>query len=152
MASYVVMKPPGVQDKPESIRFIRDGFSWAALVFPLPWMLIHRMWIYSLIFVLVSAVLAMVINGFGDGMAGTGALFALNLLVALESGEIRRHHLSSKGWVQDGVVVASSLDEAEEFYFSFREAPVIHKAFQGAGPMQAATMPAFGLFEQAKGR
>lgn len=151
MASYVVMKPPGVHDKPDSIRFIRDGFAWAALVFPFPWMLFHRMWIYSLIFLIVSAGLAMVADTFGDGLAGTAVLLALNMLVALESGEIRQRHLSSKGWVQDTVVVAGTLDEAEEIYFLSREAPVIQKAFRSDVPVQAPTVPAFGLFEHARG-
>jgi hypothetical protein len=151
MASYLVLRPPGVNREPESVRFVKDGFSFAALVFPLIWMLFHRLWIYALAFFILQMALATAIELMGFGPAGTLALLALNLLVALESGEIRRSYMTARGWVLDAVVVADSIDMAEEIYFSSAE-PAVRPAVATTGPARPGLAPAFGLFDTSGGR
>lgn len=150
MASYVVMRPPGLQGDANAVRFIRDGFSAFALVFPPVWMLANRLWLYAVLFVLVTTGFAAGAEALGAGMTATPILTALNLLVALESGEIRQRHLLATGWRIDAVVSADNLDQAEEIYFSSRgQAGGTPSA---SAPAQAFGIPVLGLFNDARGR
>lgn len=153
MASYLVMTPPGGADEPDSARFIRDGFSFWAFVFPLFWMLWHRMWLYALLLFLVIAF----IGAFAEDLRAPGAIaiaqFALSLLVGLESGTIREAHLRSKGWALRAAFTAESLDQAEEIYFSSASWPSPRPApAAGFTPARGpADAPALGLFDYGKG-
>lgn len=152
MASYVVIKPPGLQGDAASVRFIRDGFSRLALVSPPVWMLVHRLWLHAVLFVIVATGLTVCADALGAESAGIPVIIALNVLVALESGEIRQRHFLSKGWTIDAVIAADNLDQAEEIYFSSAgraantQAPV---ASYPAGVLGASVL---GLIDDARGR
>lgn len=118
MASYLVLTPPVTVQDPMEIRFVRDGFSLAALVFPVLWMLYQRLWLFALGLVALEAVLGIAIGMTGATGAGILVALALALLIALESGQIRAAHLMLKGWVVSDIIVADSLDTAEQIYFS----------------------------------
>ena len=117
MASYLVMKPSGAVRDPDSVRFIRDGFSWFALVVPLIWMLFHRMWLFAVLFLAAQFVVAFGSDLLGCPEAGSIVLLGMNLLVALESGMLRERNLLSGGWTTVAVLSADSIEDAETLYF-----------------------------------
>lgn len=156
MASYLVLTPPGTREDPMTIRFVRDGFSLAALVVPVFWMLYHRMWLFAIGLIAVEAAVGVAIEMTGATGAGTLVALSLALLIALESGQIRAWHLISKGWSVTEIVVADSIDTAEEIYFSNHAAtfePDMPAPAFIPGPRTAlASAPALGLFDYGKGR
>lgn len=154
MASYLVLKPQGGRVDPDSVRFVRDGFSWFALFFPLVWMLFHRMWLYALMLFVVQLGIGLAGEALGVPGATGVVLVGLNLLVALESGAIRERFLRSAGWSVAAVVSADTIDDAEALYFSQEAvAGVPPAAFPTAvqPPRHARGGTALGLFESYKG-
>jgi hypothetical protein len=98
--------------------FVRDGFHfWAALLGPL-WLAWHRLWL-ALIgwIVLIVAVDA----GMAALGAGRGAIFSVNLLLALlmgfEAASLKRWTLSRRNWRQLDIVVADDEESAERRFF-----------------------------------
>src|SRR5258708_20295949 len=81
MAVYTVHVPLSRDgaSAPERFVFVRDGFSFAALLFGPLWMLRHRMWLVLLAYALVVAALALVLHL--PGSVGLGVI--LWLLLAL---------------------------------------------------------------------
>lgn len=60
MTVYTVLEPPPSGDDlrdAERVAFVRDGFSWLALLFPLLWLLWHRMWLVLVLWIAVVVVL-----------------------------------------------------------------------------------------------
>ncbi len=153
MASYLVMTPSDGASNPDSARFIRDGFSFWAFLFPLVWMLSHRMWLYALALLLLEAFLA----ALGEDLGASGALvlvqLAISLLIALESGAIRQAHLRSRGYTLVAAFSAENLDQAEEIYFSSvrwpASSPLPAPDFASA-PVPPGG-PVLGLFDYGKG-
>ncbi|MBO6717126.1 MAG: DUF2628 domain-containing protein [Rhizobiaceae bacterium] len=121
MASYVVMEPPG--RSPGDVRFVRDGFSVLALIFPVIWLLWHRLWIEAL--VIFAAALCIGAAGELSGWSGTAMAisFLLALYVALEGPELRIRALGRRGWQDAGVIDAADEDEAMTRYVAGRELP-----------------------------
>lgn len=84
MASYLILTPPGTPDRSEAsdryrdgTRFIRDGFSWKAFVFPSLWMLYHRLWLHAVAAVLLQgfALELMRHSGFSSPVPPYGSAF-----------------------------------------------------------------------------
>jgi hypothetical protein len=144
MASYVVMEPP-VRDGAEKALLVRDGFHFLALIFPVFWLLFHRLWIEALgVFVIAIAVGAAGSYLGYDVLAAAGSL-ALGLLVALEGPAMKVGALSRRGWREWGIVEAESFEDAETRYMA--EAVMHEEQFSAAAPQTiqpyraAATTP-----------
>lgn len=122
MAGYLVLTGPfsdGV--KFEKARFIKDGFSWLALIFGPLWLLVNRAWLAGTVTLILSVALT-VLSAFEPfGFAAMAASLALNLFIALEGREWKARAMVKRDWQLQDVVVAASLDEAEELFFSSAE-------------------------------
>ena len=122
MAVYTVHEPPqraGASSAPEPERFIfvRDAFSfWALLLGPL-WMLRHRMWLVLLGYMVVVAALSVVVHLHGTAAVGTIVSALLALLVGFEAGTLRRFSLARRGYRNIGIVVGDDLELAERRFF-----------------------------------
>ncbi|MEF0940590.1 DUF2628 domain-containing protein [Rhizobium sp. BR 362] len=119
MASYLILTPPGGTDKDQvRTRFIRDGFSWMAFLFPTLWMLFHRLWL--------QAIAAFLLEGIGWELirrpelfaAGVAILLGVRILAALEGSHAAYRNLVAGGWRMEGLVSAPNLAAAEEIHFS----------------------------------
>jgi hypothetical protein len=115
-SSYVFLVPPDGQR--EETRTIRDGFSWLAFLFPWIWLLAHRLWLPAIIAFVVQAIGGVLMEEPGFGPAGIALAFAVNLFVGLEGQSFRIRSLASRGWREEAAIGASSIDLAEEIYFS----------------------------------
>jgi hypothetical protein len=119
MAVYTVHKPPSRAGAaaPERFIFVRDAFSWAALLFGPFWMLWHRMWLALLGYMAVTTVLALVLQLHGSAGVGTIVWALLALLLGFEAGTLRRFTLGRRGFRNIGIVVGDDLELAERRFF-----------------------------------
>jgi hypothetical protein len=125
MASYVVLeRRPVTGSRPETV-FVRDHFSVLALVFPLIWLLWHRLWFAALMLLLVSAAIGMA----GEYLVPGAAMFlvgtAISFFVALEGPAWRIARCRRGGFAEAGTVVARDLDDAEIRWFTGQAAPLL---------------------------
>ena|SRR6478735_9323207 len=122
MASYLILTPPGGADRDQSkTRFVRDGFSFLAFVFPTLWLLWHRQWLAAIAAFLLQGIGGELMSREGFGPAGFAILFGTGLLVALEGRKLYADGLVARGWKEEGLVSASRLGEAEDIYFAGAE-------------------------------
>ncbi len=101
MRLYSVHAPPDEPIAPEEFLFVKEGFSWPALLVPILWILWHRMWltlVYTIVFVLVVAWTDRLA---GDNLAAAVAILG-GLLFAFEANNLRRLSLESRGFREVG--------------------------------------------------
>ncbi|WP_045679958.1 DUF2628 domain-containing protein [Martelella endophytica] len=136
MASFLVLEPAG-DDAPERVRFIRDGFSWAGLIFGPFYLLASRAWIAGFSTLVISILLS--VAGFYEGLsfAAGAASLALNLFIALEGREWKAAAMERRGFRLRDVIVASDIETAEEIYFSGRESVSPFSAIRATDPWPA---------------
>jgi Protein of unknown function (DUF2628) len=158
MAVYTVHEPPlqtGAAPEPERFVFVRDSFSFAALLFGPLWMLRHRMWLGLLGYAVVVTALSLVLHLHASATAGTIVWALLALLVGFEAGTLRRFTLGRRGFQNVGVVVGDDLELAERRFFDFwiRRSPVGDAGPRGQTAAPALRMPhassdVLGLFPE----
>ena len=123
MAIYMVLIPPG--SSPETMGeaeaqrtvFIRDGFSWLALVFTLPWLLVKRLWLVLIVYLVAGLALELASRFIGGPMPGITTA-ALSILFAFEAHGLWRWTLERRGWRFVAVVEAQGREEAERRFFA----------------------------------
>ena len=123
MIAYSVLEPAEVAEtaieRADRIVFVREGFAVFALVFPLLWLLVHRMWWvligFAVVFAAVNAGAALI--GLGE-TATSLALLVLTLFFAFNANELRRWTLERRGYQVVGAVSGRNRDECEIRFFS----------------------------------
>jgi hypothetical protein len=103
---------------PERFAFVRDGFYFWAFLFGPLWMLWRRLWLVTVLYVLVVVAVQAGLWALGAS-ATTKFLVAalLALLVGFEAGTLRRWTLTRRGWKNLGVVVGDDRETAERRFF-----------------------------------
>jgi hypothetical protein len=147
MTLYTVNAPPPGPDEtapdPGSLVFVKEGFSWPALLLPEIWLIWRRMWLVLLLYVAVSAAFIILAGRFGDALAGP--IFVLcRFLLALEANGLRRWTLERNGYGMIGVAEGRGLTEAELRFFSEWSGapPAAVPSPAGPPPPPAAAKPA----------
>lgn len=118
MASFIVLTPetgPGMHH--EKTRFVRDGFSLSAFLFPGVWLLSHRLWLAGIGALLLQGIALALMGMPSFGAGGFALLLAVSILTAVEGRMLYVRGLSARGFSADGLVSAYNLAEAEEIYF-----------------------------------
>lgn len=128
MASYLILTPPGAPDRSEAsdryrdgTRFVRDGFSLTAFVFPTLWMLLHRLWLHAVAAFLLQGIALELMRQPGFFAAGAAILLGVHLLAGLEGRNAFSQRLIDRGWKTENLVSAHDLATAEEMHFSHLE-------------------------------
>ena len=141
MRTFTVHEPPNPPadrvDRGEGLVFVKDGFSWAALLFAPLWLLAHRLWLPLLGYVGVVCVLqAGQWLMAGDPEWLTYAMLALHALVGLEAGALREWALDRRGWQNLGAVTGRSLEECERRFMErwLPDQPIIATVDDAADP------------------
>lgn len=122
MIAYSVLEPATTSDdiveRIDRVTFVREGFAILALVFPMIWLLFHRMWLVLFAFILVAAIVnvGFVALGMSETIAGWATL-AITLLFALNANDLRRWTLERRGFQFVGVVSGRNRDECEIRFF-----------------------------------
>lgn len=147
-ASYLILTPPGEPAEAENATFIRDGFRWIAFFFPALWLLVHRLWFWGAI-ALVLQFAAMILSTLPDvGAAGWALAAAVSLLTALEGPQALARAREAHDWTLRSVVLAWDLPTAEHIYYSEHERPAVRAAASlpsSDTSTRAARPPALGL-------
>ncbi|HJZ31826.1 MAG TPA: DUF2628 domain-containing protein [Hyphomicrobiaceae bacterium] len=123
MQTYTVHEPPNPPpdrvDRAERLVFIKEGFSWGALLFGPLWLLVHRLWWPLLAYIVADAAIE------GARMAAIVdprwpalGLVALNLMIAFEGDTLRRWALERRGWRMLGTSNGRNRSECERRFFS----------------------------------
>lgn len=120
MAIYTVLEPP-VPDTatpdPMKTAFVKDGFSWPALLIAVPWLVYRRQWLVLLLYLAVMIGVSLLIQRTGTDAAGF-AIILLHFLFALEANNLRRWTLERWGFRLVGVAEGRNLEEAELRWFA----------------------------------
>jgi Protein of unknown function (DUF2628) len=118
MRIYTVHRRDRGPFRPADIRFVKEGFSWSALLFTFLWAFWHRMWITGLVLLAADLLLSLAADRL-DWPDGTSLLVSLawHVLVAISADELRRWSLRMGGYVDEGVVAAGNLAAAEWRFF-----------------------------------
>jgi Protein of unknown function (DUF2628) len=160
MAVYTVHEPPlrggATSPEPERFVFVRDRFSFWALLFGPLWMLRHRMWLVLIGYVVILVGFSAVLHFTGLGRVGPAVGTLLALLIGFEAATLRRFTLHRRGFRNIGVVVGDDLELAERRFFdawvrkSARdESGNRHQTGAFAGPhMPPADSHVLGLFPE----
>ena len=111
MTLYSVYEPPSeaedIETRADSLVFIKEGFSWGALLVPGLWLIYRRMWLELVVFLGLFLVLAYVFGPSDPGKTVFGWLsLALVVLFAFEGFRLKRisaflnpdEHLATEGW------------------------------------------------------
>jgi hypothetical protein len=122
MKSYYVMTAPAAVDPDRDTVFIRDGFSWLAFLFPLPWLLFRRLWLAAAIAVALYLVSIFVAEQYELDTVPIAFSFLLSLWVSLEGGLARAGRFERLGWQIDRVMAAENVADAEAIYFAEKAA------------------------------
>jgi Protein of unknown function (DUF2628) len=116
---YSVYEPPGEaldpEERAETLVFVKEGFSWPALLVPGLWLLYQRMWLELILFVALFAVLGWAFDPSDDqGQTLFGWLgVALIVLFAFEANDLRGAALERQGYKQTGTAIGAGRDAAE---------------------------------------
>jgi hypothetical protein len=116
MRAYTVHAPPGEAPAPERFAFVKDGFSWPALLVPILFILWHRLWLTLMGAVIFVLVIAWIDRLFGEDNAAMVAIIGV-LLFALEANNLRRLSFEARGWRELGSAFGQDRDEAEIRFF-----------------------------------
>ncbi|MFG1430982.1 DUF2628 domain-containing protein [Xanthobacter sp. V2C-8] len=123
MATFTVFSRTRPQDTAAAaegrVVFVREAFSWLALLFAPLVLLYHRLWLVLLAYVAVSILLAVAHAAGGAPEASVEVvMIGFNLLVAFELPSLRARKLARLGYVEEGVVIAPRRDLAEQRFFA----------------------------------
>ncbi len=122
MTVYSVYEPPvpatDVIARADRLAFVREGFSWVALLVPLLWLVYHRMWIEFVVLLLVYIGLQLAFGSDAQGQALTAwAGLAISVLFAFEANDLRTASLERRGYRLAGVASGRDRVDAERSFF-----------------------------------
>ncbi|MBA5778864.1 DUF2628 domain-containing protein [Stappia sp. F7233] len=145
MTIFAALIPPEANPSRLSIRdadrtvFIKDGFSWPALLLPIIWLLWHRLWLVLLGYLAAAVALEAITMTLGGPWAAISGL-AFSFLFALEANNLRRWTLEKRGWTFAAAIAGADKDEAEARFFSAHAASLPAKGSPPA-PQPGQTRP-----------
>lgn len=104
---------------PDSVRFVKEGIAWIALLSPLLWFLYHTLWFEAAAYFGLSLLLSLGGDALGLPMeVGLVLTVAFQVLVALEANDLRRMALTRRGYRTLGIIHGANRDEAELRFFA----------------------------------
>jgi hypothetical protein len=159
MAAYIVLSPENGRAQGPDSRFVRDGFSWTAAIFPTLHALFQGQFVDAIVlFVLRSFGFAFMAAGETQG-AGFVLLAASSLVYGFEARNRMATRLLARGWKAERVITAVNLAEAEAIYYGEEiearaEDPVFRFDPDATRPRPRSPHPALqlGMIDVQKGR
>lgn len=115
MTRFVILKNPDLNalvDKPRAV-LVRDHFSLLALIFPLFWLLWHRLWFAAAMAFIGFIAIALITSDVRLALAAVLLNALLGFFVAIEGSAWRIAQLQRHGYQFADVVLAQTREEAE---------------------------------------
>ena len=155
MAAFLVLSPPGASAEHADCRFVRDGFSWTAAIFPVLWAIGHGLYRDAIVLALIrlGGLIALASPGFHA--LGWAVLLASGLICGFEARHRHARALVDRGWRDRGVITAIDLAEAEAIHYGVNEdAPSDLSPQPSVAERIGAARPGLhlGMIELQKGR
>jgi hypothetical protein len=101
--------PQGAAALPDApVRLVREGFAWIAFLLPVLWLLWHRLWLATLVYVGLATALA----ALAPGPVALPAGLALQFLIGVHAQDLRRRALRRRGYATVAVVAERDQDRA----------------------------------------
>lgn len=156
MAAYIVLSPNGRPQDPDC-RFVRDGFSWLAAIFPVIHALVHGVFLDALILLIVQAVGFTLLAAPQTSGIGFILLAASSLIYGFEARVRLSERLMRRGWKAEHVITATSLAEAEAIHYGeddtvLADNPISKLETGTARSPYPRPAQQFGLIDFQKGR
>jgi hypothetical protein len=144
MTIFTVHAPPaaeGAAVDPSALVFVKDGFSWPALLIPPVWLVWHRLWLTLIIWIAAVVVLS-ILSGLAGSDAATAVMVLFAFWFALEANGLRRWTLLRRGYVLAGVVEGRRLEDAERRFFAESAVEADHPVTMASpSPVAGASLP-----------
>lgn len=156
MAAYIVLSPNGRFHDPDC-RFVRDGFSWLAAIFPVIHAIVHGLFVDTLVLLLVRAFGFAFLAAHETFGVGFILLVASSLIYGFEAKRRLADTLARRGWKTERVITASSLADAEAIHYGEDDADETDDPMFKIDPDTNARPPhgpklQFGMIDFQKGR
>jgi hypothetical protein len=118
----------------DDVVFVREGFNWWALLFPLPWLAVQGMWIVLLVALGAQFAIWAIAEalGFGEAMRLIFSC-AINLILGFEGNSLLRWTYERRGFKSLGLVQGDDLEAAEYRFFTEIGVPFVKEP--AAAPM-----------------
>jgi len=120
MAIYTVHTPRQLSGNRQAdalrFQFVREGFSWRALISQPFWLVYHRLWLALVGYLVVAAAALSAAGLIGETAISVTAL-GIVLLFGLEANAVRRWTYSRGNWRMVGTVAGDGLDACERRFF-----------------------------------
>jgi hypothetical protein len=118
----------------DDVVFVREGFNWWALLFPLPWLAVQGMWIVLLVALGAQFAIWAIAEalGFGEAMRLIFSC-AINLILGFEGNSLLRWTYERRGFEARGLVQGDDLEAAEYRFFTKIGVPLVNEP--AAAPM-----------------
>lgn len=142
MAVWTIWEHGKFDDPAAEARFVRDAFSWWALLLGPLWPILNGMWLVALAAVAVEVGLGLLAAALTAPFVVVALYVVVGLWFAFEARALRRWSLSRRGWRMTAVVEAKTFREAERRYFAGR-AELPPDVLPG-GPVQPDAGPSGG--------
>ncbi len=122
MVVFTVYEPPNVArdrlDRAAALVFVKDGFSWLAMLVPALWFLVKGLWLELILFLSAAALLTWGIEAAGAAAPLSGMLLLIaQIVIGFEAGAIHGAALERRGWSMVGTVTGRDQDQAERRFF-----------------------------------
>lgn len=136
----------------DKVRFVKEGFSWWGLVFPLFWLTLKGMWLVLTIAVAVQILIVVLADqaGWSDATAQVAALI-VNLLIGFEGYDLYRWTLKRRGLHEVGLTSGDNFDDAEFRYFASLPMPARPEPQSPQAPLKQGLPDPLGLFSPQGG-
>jgi hypothetical protein len=109
--------PATIVTQADRVIFVAEGFSFTALVFQIFWLIWHRLWIASAVYLAVFTSLVVLAQLTGIAFISAAIVPAGMVLFAFEALDIRRYFLALGGRPAIGLVAGRRFIDAEYAYF-----------------------------------
>ncbi|WP_298724511.1 DUF2628 domain-containing protein [uncultured Ferrovibrio sp.] len=140
MRFFTLHERPGNGGDPDLLA-VGSGFSWWAALFPLIWLLWHRLWLGLAIYIVAGLLLGLALDLGGIAEpAATVIGLGISFLIGAMAADYRRWTYDRRGYRMVGVVLARDAMEAEERYMLERYGRSRGSQAQTAPP---STLPPF---------
>ena len=156
MAAYIVLSPNGRLHDPDC-RFVRDGFSWLAAIFPVIHAIVHGLFVDVLVLLVVRAFGFAFLAAHETFGVGFILLAASSLIYGFEAKGRLAEHLARRGWKTERVITAQSLADAEAIHYGEDDGAGADDPMFKHGPDAIGAPPRgpklqFGMIDFQKGR
>ncbi|MEC5325522.1 DUF2628 domain-containing protein [Aurantimonas sp. A3-2-R12] len=130
LTRFIVFEPPESDGAKDAV-FVRDAFSFWALLFTFLWLFRYRLWLAGIAALALSFAITL-LGEQGFDLTAAVLQFLLGLLIALEGPSLRAARYRRKGWREVAAFQAADLAEAELTYYGGGRRPVDAPAAQPA--------------------